>query len=246
MKTFFFLCIPLITYPSLFLQAQKALYISDGVIEFERKVNLYAQLDKENPASADIKKDIPQFKTSYFTLSFSGDKTLYSHGRVNPANDKLWRLPAEDNIIYTDLDSNLYIGQKKIFDKVFLIHDSIRQIQWKMTDEKREIAGFECTRANAIILDSIYVVAFYADNITTPGGPESFTGLPGMIMGIALPHEHMTWFATKVSIGSIKMADLKPPAGGIKTTFPALKRTIQEGLKEWGKAGEQYLRAALL
>jgi GLPGLI family protein len=48
------------------------------------------------------------------------------------------------------------------------------------------IAGFNCRRANAMIMDSIYVVAFYTDEILTTGGPESFSGLPGMILGVAL------------------------------------------------------------
>jgi GLPGLI family protein len=47
-------------------------------------------------------------------------------------------------------------------------------------------------------MDSIYVVAFYSDQIVVRGGPESFWGLPGMIMGVVLPHEYTTWYATKV------------------------------------------------
>ncbi len=57
------------------------------------------------------------------------------------------------------------------------MQDSTRKITWKITDEMREIAGFSCRRANAIMLDSIYVVAFYTDQIPVSGGPESFSGL---------------------------------------------------------------------
>ena len=91
------------------------------------------------------------------------------------------------------------ITQKNVYDDLYLVKDSLRKIDWKITDETREIAGYECRRANAIVLDSVYVVAYYTIQIPFSGGPESFTGLPGTILGLALPHENMTWFATKVT-----------------------------------------------
>ena len=101
------------------------------------------------------------------------------------------------------------MSQKTVFEQTFLVEDTLRRIKWKITDETRPIAGFNCRRANALIMDSICVVAFYTDEILTTGGPESFSGLPGMILGIALPHEHITWFATKVE-------DLRVRAGGCR------------------------------
>ena len=91
-------------------------------------------------------------------------------------------------------------SEKKIYENSYFIKEKIPQIQWKWTDETRDIAGFQCRRANALILDSVYVVAFYTNQITTEGGPESFTGLPGMILGIAIPQLHTTWFAKSVIV----------------------------------------------
>jgi len=108
------------------------------------------------------------------------------------------------------------------------------------------IAGFECRRANALIMDSIYVVAFYTDEISTTGGPESFSGLPGMILGLAIPHEHVTWFATKLYLTPVKETDFKIPVKGTKTTNTALKENLRSNLKDWGKYGEQYIKAALM
>ena len=129
------------------------------------------------------------------------------------------KLPAEDNIVYTNLKDSLSISQKHVYEQTFLVNDSTRKIKWKITDETRNIAGFDCRRANAIIMDSIYVVAYYTDQITTTGGPESFNGLPGMILGLALPHEHITWFATKVYTENITDAQLTSPKKGKKNYF---------------------------
>ena len=138
------------------------------------------------------------------------------------------------------------ISQKKVFEKLFLVEDSVRKIKWKITDETRNIAGFECRRANALIMDSIYVVAFYTDEIVTSGGPESFCGLPGMILGVALPHQHVTWFATKLIADPLKPADFKIPTKGKVATNTSLKETLKESLKDWGKYADKYVQQIML
>jgi GLPGLI family protein len=216
-------------------RAQNTIFLSEGKIEFERKINLYALLDNDNPMSEQQKKNMPQFKTSYFDLLFTHNKTLYRPGRENPDNSRLAQQPAEDNIVYCDLDDQRMVGQKKVFEQLFLVQDSIRKIKWKITDEMRTIAGFSCRRANAVIMDSIFVVAFYADEIIPSGGPESFTGLPGMILGIALPHQHITWYATKVEAIKVDEGEMPVPQKGKKVDIATLKQTLTESLKNWDR-----------
>lgn len=229
-------------------QSQNSIFLSQGRIEFERKVNLYAQVDDEDDATWKelMKKMMPQFKTTYFDLEFSDNKTLFKPGRENTDNNKLWQQPAEDNTVYTNLADSLSTTQKNVFEQTFLLQDSTRKIKWKITDETRNIAGFECRRANALVMDSIYVVAYYTDAITTTGGPESFNGLPGMILGLALPHEHITWFATKIYTDRITDAQLVPPTKGKKTTSKALLATLKDLMKDWGKWGSRYQRQIMI
>src|SRR6476619_4621974 len=88
------------------LRAQNTVFISQGRIEYERKVNLWAQMDDiDDDAWREFeKKRTPQFKTTYFDLEFYGNKTLFKPGRENTDNNKLWQEPAEDNTVFTDLD----------------------------------------------------------------------------------------------------------------------------------------------
>jgi GLPGLI family protein len=95
-------------------------------------------------------------------------------------------------------------------------------------------------------MDSIYVVAFYTDEILTTGGPESFSGLPGMILGVSLPHQHISWFATKVEAIPIAETQVAAPVKGKKVDNATLKSTIRSSLKNWGKTGQQYMEAILL
>ena len=223
--------------------AQNALFLTQGRIEYEKRINLYAQLDDiDDQAWRDLmKKTTPQFKTTYFDLTFNGNKTLYQPGRDNTDNNRMWQGPVEDNIIYHDLETHQTTSRKNVFEEGFLIQDTARKIQWKITDETRNIAGFECRRANALIMDSVYIVAFYTESITTNGGPESFTGLPGMILGLAIPHEHITWFATKVYTETIPETAIKAPVKGKKITNANLLATLQDRLKDWGKWARRYI-----
>jgi len=233
--------------------AQNTIFLNEGRIEFEKRINKYAQMEDDAENDNDqswkdlIKKGMPQFKVTYFDLTFNGNKTLFAPGRENADNNKVamwwaWTQPAEDNTVFTDLDKGMSTSKKNIFDDAFLIQDSTRKIEWKITDETRTIAGLECRRANALIQDSIYVVAFYTDAITTTGGPESFTGLPGMILGLAIPHEHVTYFATKVYAETIPDAALKAPTKGKKFTNASLLATLKDRMKDWGKEGSRYIR----
>lgn len=237
-------------FASVKIKAQNTIFLSHGRIEFERKVNLWAQIDEiEDETWRDFEKKIqPQFKSTYFNLDFSDSKTLYQPGRENPANNKMWGDdPGETNTIFNDLAKEQTIAQKNVFEEKFLIQDSLRNIKWKITDEKRTIAGFECRRANAIIMDSIYVVAFYTDAITTTGGPESFTGLPGMILGVALPHEHITWFATKIYTENITDANLIPPTKGKKVNNTEFLKTIRDKMPDWNKKWvERTIRTVMI
>ncbi|GAA0554423.1 GLPGLI family protein [Chitinophaga japonensis] len=231
--------------------AQNPVYLTHGRIEFEKRLNMYARLDAiysdESSSWKELeKKRTPQFKVTYFDLLFHHNKTLYRPGRENPDNIRLRPDPAEDNVIYSELDKQESVSQKKVFEEIFLVKDSTRSIHWKITDEKRNIAGFDCRRANAIIMDSIYVVAFYADAIVTPGGPESFSGLPGMILGVALPHEHVTWFATKVLTESTQETALQAPKKGTKVNNKELLETLNRSLKDWGRYGNTYIKVMML
>ncbi|MBS1566928.1 MAG: GLPGLI family protein, partial [Bacteroidetes bacterium] len=138
------------------------------------------------------------------------------------------------------LDNEKATVQKLLFGQSYLLQDSTRRIRWKITDETRNIAGFECRRANALILDSVYVVAFYTDEIPTSGGPESFSGLPGMILGLALPHEHISWFASYLQATAVSDGDMKTPAKGKKISRKDLQDLLKERMKGWGKSGRRY------
>lgn len=231
------------------LSAQHARFPTEGIIEFERSTNMYALIQKSmekntnefmQQAYEEMKKKMPQFSISKSQLYFSKEKTLFKPIENNDAPDSFFGggiSTTQINTIFIDLSIQQQITQKKLFEQTFLIKDSTRVTNWKITSETREIAGYACRRANALIMDSIYVVAFYTDEIPVSGGPESFNGLPGMILGIALPHQNVTWFAKSVIDKSI--APVTPPTKGkpmdtkgFIDTLSKLFNTGEKGIKQ--------------
>lgn len=241
------------------LYAQNVRFINSGMIEFEKKINMHAiikkRINKDNSyylqaALDQYKKNQPQFKTLKSTLAFANDQSLFTP-LEDPQKDAAGYLENDPNItqnntIFSNLSSRTFSTQKKIYDETFLVKDSLRKINWKLTSESREIAGYECRRANAIIMDSIYVVAFYTDKIPVSGGPESFTGLPGMILGVALPHENTSWFATSVKDRPVTAAELKAPAKGKAVNTKGLDELFIDLKKRWGNYAQTVIKALTL
>jgi len=129
------------------------------------------------------------------------------------------------------------VAEKIIRGDQFLLKDSIRKITWRLTDETQEVAGYTCRRANGIMLDSIYVVAFYTDKIWMSSGPESFSGLPGMILKVALPHLNVTWTATNISSETVPPATIAPPKKGDIVNSKQLAEKLKVASKNWGNWG---------
>jgi len=241
------------------LFAQNARFITEGSIVFDRSINMYGLLDKrmaknDNGFKAQIiegfKKSQPQFKILKSTLYFAKNKTFFKPAEDNsPPIPMFGQTPefSQINTIFSDLTTHDQVTQKSAFEDVFLIKDKTRKIKWKITTETREIAGYSCRRANAIILDSIYVVAFYTEQIPVSGGPESFGGLPGMILGVALPHENVTWFAKSVNDKTIDSKIITPPAKGKATDIKGLEAILIPALKNyWGNDSNSILKVFML
>lgn len=214
-----------------------------GKITFERKANSHKQLDdmmKGQPGSENmldqVKKQIPKYKVDFFELFFNQDISLYKLAKDGLTESKMMmgNQPADRNTVYRDLTKNQNIAEKFIYDKTYLIQDSIPQYQWKITEEFRKIAGYNCRRAETIIMDSIYVIAFYTDAIVTASGPESFSGLPGMILGIVMPRLNVTYFATKVDQYIPDEKGLLAPTKGEKNKNAQLDAKLRESMKQWG------------
>ncbi len=223
-------------------------FITKGKIEYEKRVNLHNNMDNSSWSEM-MKKTTPKSRTTYFDLYFNESKTLYKPGREVAETQKVshWILgPAQENEVFTDLKASLLTSKKTVFDETYVINDSVRSIQWRITQDTRTIAGFECRKAVGIIMDSVYVIAFYTDQVAVSGGPESFNNLPGMILGLAIPRLHTTWYATKLELIDPRESDFSISPKGKKINKLELSEKLQDAMKDWGKEGKRNVWQVML
>lgn len=216
-------------------------FINKGMIEYEVKKNNHKAMG-DGPWAEMFKDKVPKFSTLYYQLTFENDKSIYRLSRKDDAPKFSWMNDnSEDNIWYNDYAQDYFVQQKDIFGDTYILSDSLIRIDWKITNENREIAGFNCRKAVGKLFDSVYVFAFYTDEITVSGGPMSLHGLPGMIMGITIPRMFSSWVATKLQLTNIDDKKIVPPAKGKKKKAKELQSTVIEATKDWGTYGQQQV-----
>ena len=239
------------------VQAQTKKVITSGTIEFEKRINMYASTKKYlgDKVSAQTqqffdqwKASAPQFATLKSTLVFNNETSLFTPIQpTTPIKNLVGNpLAKQFNTVYTDMRTGSNIMSKEIYGDLFLVKDSVRKITWRLTDETQDVAGYTCRRANGLILDSVYVVAFYTDKIWMSSGPESFSGLPGMILKVALPYENVIWTATKVTTDEVPITTIVPPKKGDVITNKLLHEKLKVAMKNWGAQGPYEMKVYLL
>lgn len=200
------------------LQAQER-FIPYGKITFEKKVNLQRSLENSG-LPQEAKEKMKKYQTSNWDFIFDQHKSLYKPGAKTDEEEHkgffFFSLSRPSNEIYTDYSRNLRVLKRSVMDDNYLLTDTIPVVSWKIMHDVRTIAGYECRKAIGIIHDTVYVVAFYTDEILLRGGPEGFSGLPGMILGLAIPRYYTTWFATKVDGFTNHQAEIIPASKGKK------------------------------
>ncbi|MBL7743703.1 MAG: GLPGLI family protein [Chitinophagaceae bacterium] len=236
MKKIFFL---ITLFTATLANAQQ--FIGSGLIEYEVRRNNHKLFG--DGIWAEMAKDrFPQFSTNYYHLSFTDNKALYKYDHKDERTKMPWGNEGEDNLWFSDYNSSIYTHQKFVFDNTYLLSDTLMKIDWKLSpNETREIAGFNCRKATGIIFDSVYVFAFYTDEITVSGGPMGISGLPGMILGITIPRMFTSWVATKVQLTGYDPKLIVAPTKGKKKVAAELQENVRKATSDWGTWGQQQI-----
>ncbi len=214
-------------------------FIDSAVIEFEENTNLKKTMSN-NSWDEMMKENLSELKTSYWNYSFAANKSIYKFDRWSSKTriPKYQKDEDEENVWFCDFNSKISTVQKQIAGTNFVMTDSITNIEWKITNENREIAGYNCRKAVGKIFGDVYVFAFYTDDITISGGPCSINGLPGMILGITIPRLYTSIIATKVNLKVSNTAEIKPAVAKKTYNTKELKALLTEKTKDWFTYGD--------
>ncbi len=222
--------------------------LSQGQIVYERKVYLIKNLEDMGMANGDwldrMRDKIPKTVLTNFDLSFTPERSYFIKSELQDASaDKVpnwFRGYTSTNEVYTDISESKMVIKKTEMGKDFIIQDSFPTMEWKITDEFKTIAGFACRKATTIVQDSLFIIAFYTDALLPSIGPEHFYGLPGTILGVAIPRLHTSYIAQEVKSVKVDGEAMKKPSKGEKTNlknFELKLREIGDGFRKG--AGER-------
>jgi len=219
-----------------------AQFTSQGKIYYERKTSLRMQMQtqEDNEWVKSIIDKVAQFTISEFVMTFNRNASAYEFVKEQEVKGMTlsWGpKPCRENKVYTDFDKGNITAQKMVYENVYLVHTEIPRYRWKIEPEMRNIAGYPCRKAVTRICDSVVVVAFYTDQIMVSGGPESFGGLPGMILGLAIPRLYTTWFATNVELLPQEVKPFSPVRKSKKVTQQEMMDDVTKSTRDWGKYG---------
>jgi GLPGLI family protein len=209
--------------------------IKAGKIVYERKTNLYKKFKDDNNIKEWIREE-DRNKIDFFELYFNDSMSLFKPQESELKETMSWM--TYKNLVYEDYKKNYRLSVKKIWGEGLYVEDTLFKREWKITDSKRIINGYNCRKAIWQADDSTRIYAWYSDEIIPSVGPESFCGLPGAILGIATEDGGVIYFAKSVEIIKPDILSMVPKKGKNKIyTSAELKTKLQKdfGKNPWGK-----------
>lgn len=210
--------------------------ITYGKITYERKTNLYKKF-KNNGDVKEWLKEEDKNKVDMFELYFNDTLSAFKPQESDLAERMSWA--TTKNVVYQNYKTNYRLTEKKIWGEGFLIADSIRQFNWKMTESKRSICGYQCRKAIWQANDSTRIYAWWCSELSPSIGPESFVGLPGAILGLATEDGGVIYFAKSIEVVKPDLSVLLAKKSKQKLYKSSdLKAQLEKdfGKEKWGKA----------
>jgi len=117
---------------------------------------------------------------------------------TNPENmrmDEYNQMTDFKHTIYKDYKDNELILAEKVFQYELKYKQDLKQIDWEIQSENKEILGFSVQKATGTFAGRNYI-AWFAPELPFSDGPHKFSGLPGLILEISDLQEHYNFSLT--------------------------------------------------
>ncbi len=167
--------------------------------------------------------------------------------------------------LYKNFAQSKSVQTSELGGKNFLIIDSIKQQPWKLSTDTRQILGHNCHKATRKVMQSgsgvirrmvmgggnttpdtttqkqipgkeVEVVAWYADDIVSPVGPENYGQLPGVILQLDVDNGTTVFTATEVK-KTVDAKELKEPKKGKAVTRQEFSKMMMDMMGGSGGPG---------
>lgn len=201
-----------------------------------------------------IQKQIAQQMQREYTLTFNTHESSYKQveeldqgAQVSGGGVQI-RISGGTGITYRNTKTKVSKESEDLFGKEFLIVDEPETRDWKILNEFKQIGQYECQKAvfesttTQITLDSenedevvekidtIQVVAWFAPSIPVSHGPDSYWGLPGLILEVK--NGNFSILCTKVAMNSDEIGEIEVPKKGKKISRVDFEELREEKMEE--------------
>ncbi|MDZ4794335.1 MAG: GLPGLI family protein [Bacteroidota bacterium] len=259
------LCLSVLT-----VQAQQ----KQGVVVYERNTQVQIRFSDGHEG---MEQQLPKTRTDQFELSFGNNQSLWKSAEEDNDNGTTEMrggdgggmqirmvIAGNDDVLYNNFETGKKVEKRELFEKTFIIDDSIRSLKWKMTGETKTILNLPCMKATTIrtstrslmnmengkmerkeIQDTSTIIAWFTSSIPVSAGPAEFQGqLPGLILEMDVKDGTQTFKATSVS-EKVDLASIKEPTGKKHYTPDEFKKEREKMLEEMqrnNQGGQRIIR----
>ncbi|MFM9909127.1 MAG: GLPGLI family protein [Chitinophagaceae bacterium] len=236
-----------------------------GKIIFERTLQMQIRI-ATNDGFAEQDNLLPKTKKDKFELSFTSDQTMWKQLEQEDQEDEMAvnnggggvqiRMigPGGDDIMYSNLPLARKVEQRELGTKKYIVEDSIRSFNWKISDETKTLLGHVCRKATSQkigkrmmmnmddgkverkeVADTSNITAWFTSDIPVSSGPAEYQGqLPGMILEIDINNGRSSYKALEI-LNKVDLAIIKEPKGPKKITPTEFDKERNKLFEEMGK-----------
>ncbi|QRM89188.1 GLPGLI family protein [Lacinutrix sp. WUR7] len=197
-----------------------------------RKIDLQSNDNQSDAVQKQIQEQLQKQMQRAYTLTFTRNESIYKENEklATPAPSSGGiKITVESSldVLYKNMKANRYVEESDIFDKQFLVKDSLKNYNWKLVNETKSIGEYTCYKATiseevekkSFIDGSLETVkeerittAWYTPQIPVNNGPQDFHGLPGLILEIN--DGTLTLICSKIIMNPKESLEIKEPKKG--------------------------------
>jgi GLPGLI family protein len=233
--------------------------MKEGKVVYERTMQF--QFRANNPALAN---NVPRMRQDHFELAFGNNQSLWqiipqaeAEGEGGGTASGPWsmvRMGGINDVTHFNFTTGRRVDQREMFDREFLVEDSVRKLAWKISEETKDILGYTARKAivqrvelrpritmengemkRETVSDTSAIVAWFTTTIPVPAGPQEFQGsLPGLILELDANNGRVVYKAVEIS-PKVNLSSIKEPKGGKHVTAAEFTKERDALLEEMRK-----------
>ena len=192
-----------------------------------------------------------------YTLSFNTTESVFIEEEkidaISGATDS-WGSNFSRGEQYKNVAKNQLVQAQEFYGKRFLVKDQLQPIEWNMENDIREIGGYTCFKATAVVptaelswfnfswgeitsnsssepeVQLTQIEAWYTLQIPVKHGPAEFWGLPGLILEVSAENTMMLCY--EIIINPKERNVIKAPEKGQEISKSDYRNTVIEKMSE--------------